>query len=612
MKRRVARILAAGALFAAGLIVGEGSGAGLTLLGAAYLLSGWDVLWYAVRNLLSGQVFGENLLMGIATLGALAIGQYGEAVAVMVFYQVGEAFQDHAVNRSRQSISRLMDLRPDHANLLTGEESRRVPPEEVAVGQLILVRPGERVPLDGQVVAGSSALDTAMLTGEALPREALPGDQVLSGTVNLSSPLTIRVSHAYGEGTVSRILELVENASEKKSRSEGFITRFSQAYTPAVVALALGLAVLPPLATGQAFGGWVYRALSFLVVSCPCALVISIPLSFFGGIGGASRQGILVKGGNYLEALAQVRTVVFDKTGTLTRGRLTVSRVAAEGVSEEGLLLAAARLEAHSSHPIAQSLREAVPEAAAQGLCQVEELGGRGIRAQLDGLPALAGTARWLEEEGIRTRPQAAAGTAVHVALGGRYMGHIVFADQLKPGAAEAVRQLRTLGIRELALVSGDGEWPAREAAGALGIERVHAGLLPQDKVRVVEGLLAAQRAGERLAFVGDGVNDAPVLARSDVGVAMGGLGSDAAIEAADLVLMTDEPAKLAQAVRIARRTVGIARQNAVLAIGVKAAVLALSAAGAASLWAAVFADVGVAVLAVINAMRTLRYKGLK
>ena len=612
MKKDLMRILPAGALFAAGLIVGEGSLMGLMLLMAAYVLIGWDVLWYAVRNLFSGQVFGESLLMSIATIGAIAIGQYGEAVAVMLFYQVGEAFQAHAVRRSRRSIAQLMDLRPDYANLLVAGQAQTVSPEDVQVGQLILVRPGEKLPLDGVITEGHSTLDTAMLTGESLPREAAPGDEVHSGSINLLSPLTIRVSHAYGESTVSRILELVENASSKKSKSENFITRFSQVYTPVVVILAALLAVVPPLVTGQAFSGWVYRALNFLVVSCPCALVISIPLSFFGGIGGASRQGILVKGSNYLEALAQARTVVFDKTGTLTQGRLAVTAVRPQGISEEELIRIAARLEQHSKHPIALSLRAAAGEVGIEGLEAVQELAGRGIRARLDGEAALAGTARWLKAEGIAVQAQAAPGTAVHVSLGGRYLGHLVFSDQLKPGAQAAVSQIRALGIREVALVSGDSEGAARDVAQTLGIEQVHAGLLPQDKVAVVEGMLGAQREGEKLVFVGDGVNDAPVLARSDIGVAMGGLGSDAAIEAADVVLLTDEPVKLAQAVRIARKTLGIARQNAALAIGVKVGVLVLSAVGYASLWAAVFADVGVTVIAVINAMRTLRYQGDK
>ncbi|MHC1787241.1 MAG: heavy metal translocating P-type ATPase [Christensenellales bacterium] len=611
MKRRVLRILLAALLFLGSFLPGEGSYLALALLLGAYLLAGWDVLWYALRNLMSGQVFGESLLMAIATLGALSIGEYAEAVAVMLFYQTGEAFQAFAVGRSRRSISGLMDLRPDYANLLVEGEPRRVSPEEVKVGDLLLVRPGEKVPLDGCVMSGSSALDTAMLTGEPLPREVEAGSELLSGCVNLRGPLTLLVTQGYQTSTVARILDLVENAAGKKSRSERFITRFSAVYTPVVVLLAALLALVPPLLTGASFSLWGYRALNFLVVSCPCALVISIPLSFFGGIGGASRQGILVKGANHLEALAQAGTVVFDKTGTLTRGQLSVSEVVPAGLEAPALLQLAARLESHSNHPIAQSLRAAWGgPLSGEGLEAVQEVGGRGISARVDGVPALLGNAAWLQAQGVAPRAQTAAGTAVHLALDGVYAGHILLSDSLKPGAPEAVRQLKALGIGEIALLSGDSQAAALAVGQALGIAGVHAGLLPQDKVAQVERMMQAQPAGRRLVFVGDGINDAPVLARADIGVAMGGLGSDAAIEAADVVLMNDDPLKLPQAIRIARKTLGIARQNAFLAIGVKGLVLVLSALGYASLWAAVFADVGVTVLAVLNAMRTLRLAG--
>ena len=610
MRQRLWRILVSGALLAAGLLTEGPLSMGLLL--AAYILVGWDVLWYAVLNIKNGQVFDENLLMSLATIGAVAIGEYAEAVGVMLFYQVGELFQDYAVGRSRRSIADLMDLKPDTAWLVeAGHEPRRVPPEELVPGQHVLVRPSEKVPVDGVVLEGTSTLNTAMLTGESLPRDIAPGDEVLSGTVNLLSPLTLTVSKPYEESTVARILDLVENASSNKSRSEAFITRFSAVYTPVVVTLALLLAFVPPLLLGQPLQPWLYRALQFLVVSCPCALVISIPLSFFGGIGGASRQGILVKGSNYLEALAQVRTVVFDKTGTLTHGRFALSSVSPKGISQEELQRIAAHLEGHSTHPIAQSLREAWGQALDLSLLSaVEEHAGKGLRAVFEGKPYLIGNAGWLEENGATAEAPARAGTAVHVAQGQQYLGHLLIADQVKPEARETIEALRREGVRRIVMLSGDSQPVVDEVAGMLGIDAGYHSLLPQDKVEAVDELITRQARGEKLAFVGDGINDAPVLARADVGVAMGALGSDAAIEAADVVLMDDQLRRLPLGIRIARRTITIARQNAVFAIGVKVLVMVLSVLDITNLWAAVFADVGVAALAALNAMRTLRYTG--
>ena len=607
MTRRLIRILLSAALFAAGLLVKEPPALRLFLLLGAYALAGWDVLWYAVHHLINGQVFDENLLMSIATVGAIAIGEYPEATAVMLFYQVGELFQSYAVDRSRRSIAELMDLRPEEALLLSDGRPVSVSPEEVQPGQLILVRPGDRIPLDGVVRDGGSSLDTAALTGEAMPRDAGVGDAVLSGAINLTAPLTIEVSAPYGESTVARILDLVENASNRKSQSETFITRFSAVYTPVVVILAALLAAVPPLLFGQPFQPWLYRALQFLVVSCPCALVVSIPLSFFGGIGGAGRQGILVKGSNYLEALAQADRVVFDKTGTLTQGVFAVAQVMPEGISREELLALAAHAEAHSPHPIAQSLRAAWGQHIDfQRVADVRETGGRGLSALVDDRRVLVGNAAWMRENGLTPTATDAAGTLIHAAVDGRYAGAILIADREKPQAAQAVQALRALGVRRIAMLTGDSEPAAHLVARQLGIDEVHHSLLPQDKVALVDSMLAEGGRG-KLCFVGDGINDAPVLARADVGVAMGGLGSGAAIEAADIVLMDDNPLKLPLAMRIARKTLRIAQQNAVFAIGVKVLVLTLSALGYASLWSAVFADVGVTALAVLNALRTLR-----
>ncbi len=573
-----------------------------------YALIGWDILWKAVRNILNGQVFDENFLMALATVGAFGCGEYREGVAVMLFYQVGELFQSVAVSRSRASIAQLMDIRPDSANVERDGQVITVDPEEVAVDEIIVIRAGERVPLDGTVVEGASALDTAALTGESMPRDVAAGDEVVSGCVNLSGLLRVRVSRPFGQSTVAKILDLVENSAAKKAKAEHFITKFARYYTPAVVLCAVALAVLPPLVGLGAWRTWVLRALNFLVVSCPCALVISIPLSFFGGIGGASRQGILVKGGNYLEALAKADTVVFDKTGTLTQGRFAVTEVSPVGMGKEELLELAAQAEQFSTHPIARSILTAwggTPDR--DRVFQVEELAGRGLRAQVDGRAVLAGNERLMKENGI-SRPQQpeAPGTVIHLALEGQYAGRLVITDQLKPGAKQAIHALKAAGVSRTVMLTGDSQAAGQAAAKELGLDQVYAQLLPGDKVDQVEALLAKETPGHTLVYVGDGINDAPVLSRADVGVAMGAMGSDAAIEAADVVLMDDDLGKLARAVSIARKTMTIVKENTIFAIGVKLAVLVLSALGYVGLWWAVFADVGVSVIAILNASRML------
>ena len=575
-----------------------------------YLIVGWDTLKEAAEAIAHGEAMDENFLMSIATLGALGIGflpgaatQFPEAVFVMLFFQVGELFEGIAEGRSRRSVAHLLDIRPDTACVERDGALQTVAPQEVAVGETILVRPGDKVPMDGIVLEGRSSLDTVALTGESVPREAGPGDEILSGCVNLDGVLRVRTTKAFGESTASRILELVENAAENKSRSEHFITRFARVYTPVVVALAVLLALIPPLFTG-AWSTWIYRALMFLVVSCPCALVISIPLTFFGGIGGASRRGILVKGAAYLDTLARVHTVVFDKTGTLTEGVFEVTAVHPENIDEQELLHLAAHVERHSTHPVAAALRHAYPDE--QDDCEVadiREYAGQGLTARVNGLTVAVGSSRLMERVGAAWRPCTHKGTIIHVAVEGGYAGHIVISDRIKEDAAEAVSGLRAAGVRKTVMLTGDQRAIAESVAGTLGLDEWHAGLLPADKVACVERLLPEGP----LAFVGDGINDAPVLARTDLGIAMGALGSDAAIEAADVVLMDDKPSKVAAAIRIARRTLRIARQNMWLAIGIKLAVLVLAACGLATLWMAVFADVGVTVLAVLNAMRALR-----
>lgn len=575
-----------------------------------YLVIGYDVLYKAVLGIKSGEVFDENFLMAVATVGAMGCGEYAEGVAVMLFYQVGELFQSYAVGKSRRSISALMDIRPDSANLEGPDGTLTVTdPDEVPVGAVIAVRPGEKIPLDGVVESGESTLDTAALTGESRPRTVRPGDEVISGCVNQQGLLRIRTTKVYGESTVAKILDLVENSSLKKAKVENFITKFAHWYTPAVCAAALALAVLPPLVLGGGWVTWLLRALTFLVISCPCALVISIPLTFFGGIGGASRCGILVKGGNYLEALAHTGTAAFDKTGTLTKGVFKVTQTApAPGVAADELLEQAALAESYSSHPISKSLREACPGLDARRAADAQEIAGQGVRTLVDGRTVLAGNARLMEANGIAYTAGSGAGTVVYVARDGQFLGSILISDEEKPTARPAVQDLRAQGVRTV-MLTGDDPAVARQVAQDLGIDEVHAGLLPADKVQQVEALLAQKENGKMLAFVGDGINDAPVLMRADIGIAMGALGSDAAIEAADVVLMDDDPAKIGLAMRIARKCMAIVYQNIVFALGVKALCLLLSAVGVANMWWAVFADVGVMVLAVLNATRMLNVR---
>ena len=574
-----------------------------------YLIIGWDVLWRAVRNIAHGQVFDENFLMALATVGALAIGEYPEAVFVMLFYQVGELFQSYAVDQSRKSITALMDIRPDYANMEGPDgQLEQVDPEDVAVGDTIVIKAGERIPLDGVVLEGSSTVDTAALTGESLPRRVESGDDVISGCVNLSGLLKVRVTKAFEESTVAKILDLVENSASKKAKAENFITKFARYYTPIVVLAAVALAFLPPLLTSIQWVDSIQRALNFLVVSCPCALVISVPLSFFGGIGGASKDGILVKGGNYLEVLARTEIVVFDKTGTLTRGVFNVTAIHPDHCDQGQLLELAALAECWSDHPISRSLKEAYGrEMDSARVSSVEEVAGRGVKAVVDGHTICVGNDKLMEDIGVSWHPCHRVGTTVHVASDGVYLGHIVISDEVKPDAKEAVAALKAAGVRKTVMLTGDAQAVGEDVAKQLGLDEVHTQLLPADKVERVEALLKEVSPKGALAFVGDGINDAPVLSRADIGIAMGGLGSDAAIEAADIVLMDDKPSKIAHAIRIARRTLSIVRQNIVFALAVKLLVLVLSVVGLVSMWAAVFADVGVSVIAILNAMRALK-----
>ena len=607
-KRMLFRVLASAVLFAVALLLPTEGWLRLFTFLIPYAVIAWDVLWRAVRNIAHGQVFDENFLMSLATVGALATGEYPEAVFVMLFYQVGELFQSYAVDQSRKSITSLMDIRPDYANIEVDGQLRQVDPEDVAVGDTIVIKAGERIPLDGVVLEGTSNVDTAALTGESLPREAQPGDDVISGCVNLSGLLRVRVTKAFEESTVAKILDLVENSSSKKAKAENFITKFARYYTPAVVLAAVALALLPPLFTSIQWVDSIQRALNFLVVSCPCALVISVPLSFFGGIGGASKNGILVKGGNYLEVLAKTELVVFDKTGTLTRGLFNVTAIHPDHCGEAQLLELAALAESYSDHPISRSLKEAYgKELDASRVSNVEELSGRGVRATVDGRQICAGNDKLMEDIGVSWHPCHRVGTTVHVASDGVYLGHIVISDEVKPDAKEAITALKACGVRRTVMLTGDAKAVGESVAQELGLDEVHTQLLPADKVTRVEALLGEVSPKGALAFVGDGINDAPVLSRADIGIAMGGLGSDAAIEAADIVLMDDKPSKLADAIRIARRTLAIVRQNIVFALAVKFLVLALSAAGVANMWEAVFADVGVSVIAILNAMRALK-----
>ena len=611
-KKMLVRIAVSAVLLIAAVLVPYQGLWRFALFLPAYFVIGWDVLWKAARNIAHGQVFDENFLMALATVGAFCTGffgqgEYPEAVFVMLFYQVGELFQSYAVGKSRKSIASLMDIRPDYANVERDGKLLQVDPEEVAVGDTITVKAGEKIPLDGVVLEGQSMVNTSALTGESVPRQVRPGDSVISGCVNQNGLLRVQVTKAFGESTVQKILDLVENASSKKAKAENFITKFARYYTPVVVFCALALAVVPPLFVGD-WTGWVQKALIFLVVSCPCALVISVPLSFFGGIGGASRQGILVKGGNYLEVLADTELVVFDKTGTLTKGVFQVTAIHPEGVSQQELLELAALAESYSDHPISRSLKEAWGKALDTArVGQVEELSGRGVRAQVDGKEVWAGNGKLMEEIGLAYRPSGQVGTVVHVAAEGRYLGYILIADEVKPDAKEAIAALKAQGVKKTVLLTGDAKDVGEAVAQELGLDEAYTQLLPGDKVERVEALLQETSPKGKLAFVGDGINDAPVLSRADIGIAMGALGSDAAIEAADLVLMDDKPSKIAKAMEISKRTLRIVRQNIVFALAVKLLVLMLTPFGLANLWEAVFADVGVMVLAILNASRALQ-----
>ena len=619
-KTMLARIIAAFLiyipLFAAshkGAMEGLSAPVNFAVFLVPYLVIGWDIVYKAVRGIVNGQVFDENFLMTIATFGAFGVGEYSEAVAVMLFYQVGELFQSYAVSRSRQSIADLMDICPEYANLEKDGELVQTDPDDVEIGDIIVIKPGERVPLDGTVISGESMVDTSSLTGESVPRRVETGSEIISGCINESGVLRVEVTKEFDDSTVARILELVENASSKKAQVENFITRFARYYTPAVVAAAALLAVVPPLALGAGFGPWIQRACIFLVISCPCALVISVPLSFFGGIGAASRNGVLVKGSNYLEALAQMDTIVFDKTGTLTKGEFKVTEIRPSGMSGEELLRLAALAEHYSNHPISLSIRDAYEKAGGRmnlsSIGKNEEISGHGVRTEIDGSVVLAGNGRLMEAERIAYEPCESIGTVVYLARDGVFAGTIVISDTVKEYAAQAIRDLKQAGVKRTVMLTGDRKAVGEAVAEKLGLDEVFTELLPADKVEQVERLLDGQAEGRKLAFVGDGINDAPVLTRADIGIAMGSMGSDAAIEAADVVLMDDDPARISVVVRISRKTLSIVKQNIVFALGVKALVLGLGAFGMANMWEAVFADVGVSVIAILNAMRALKTK---
>ena len=611
-KRLLTRIIVAAVLFLTGNLVPLPEWAEMGIFLICYAVAGWDIVWKAITNILHGQVFDENFLMTIATAGALILGEHSEGVAVMLFYQVGEWFQSYAVSKSRKSITSLMDIRPDYANIEQDGKLVQVEPDEVKIGDPIIVKPGERVPLDGKIIKGTSALDTSALTGESMPREVEPGMDVISGCINQTGILTIQTTKEFGESTVAKILDLVENASDKKGRTENFISRFARYYTPIVVFAALALALLPPLVLQQPFSTWIYRALTFLVISCPCALVISIPLSFFGGIGGSSRIGVLVKGSNYLESLAHAEIVVFDKTGTLTKGSFAVTEIHPVDMEDSQLLELAAYVEDYSNHPISLSIKAAYGEKIdSSRISDVQEIAGHGVRAVIDGKKILAGNAKLMEKEHVRYAPSSSVGTVVYLACNRKYAGCIVIEDEIKADAAASIKNLKSSGIRRTVMLTGDADAVGKKVAGRLGLDQAYTELLPADKVDRGEDLLKEKSEKGRLVFVGDGINDAPVLARADVGIAMGGLGSDAAIEAADVVLMTDEPSKIAAVMKIARKTIRIANQNIVFALGIKFLVLILGAIGKANMWAAVFADVGVSIIAILNAIRAMRVKHL-
>ena len=622
-KKMLARILTAAAMLIALKLIPVTGVLQLALYLVAYLVIGYDILKKAWRGILNRQVFDENFLMAVATVGAFALaivsrsGDYVEAIAVMLFYQIGELFQSYAVGKSRRNISALMDIRPDYANIERDGQLEKVDPDEVEIGSVIVVQPGEKVPLDGVILSGASSLNTSALTGESLPRDAKAGDEVISGCINMTGVLRLETTKAFGESTVSKILELVEDSSSHKSKSENFISKFARVYTPAVCYGALALAVLPPvvrlmLGHPAQWSDWVYRALTFLVISCPCALVISIPLSFFAGIGGASKEGVLIKGSNYLETLSKVKTVVFDKTGTLTQGVFEVSGVHHSEMENEKLLEYAALAECASSHPISKSLQRAYGKAIDRDrVHDIQEISGKGVSAVVDGHAVLAGNDKLMALRGIPFIGCHSVGTIIHIAIDGQYAGHIVISDVVKPHAKEAIERLKHAGVEKTVMLTGDSRRVADQVAGALGVDEVHSELLPADKVAQVEKLLAGKGGRDKLAFVGDGINDAPVLSRADIGIAMGAMGSDAAIEAADVVLMDDDPLKIAKAIRISRKCIGIVYQNIVFALAVKFACLALGALGLANMWAAIFADVGVMVLAVLNAIRALRVHNL-
>ena len=614
MIKRLWRIIIGAAVLATAVLLNlNNEWLQIALFIISYIIVGGDVVKRAVKNIFKGQVFDENFLMSIATIGAFFIGEYPEGVAVMLFYQVGELFQSYAVGKSRKSIASLMDIRPDYANVKKGDELVKVDPDEVQIGDIIVIKAGEKIPLDGKVIEGSSMIDTSALTGESVPREVEVGSDILSGCININGVITVEVTNEFGESTVSKILDLVENASSKKSNSEQFITKFARYYTPVVVIIAVFLAIIPPLVIdGATFSDWIYRALAFLVVSCPCALVISIPLSFFGGIGGASKKGVLVKGSNYLEALAETEIVVFDKTGTLTKGVFNVQEIHPEGVSKEELLELTAHAESYSNHPISLSLKRAYNKEIDNGrISDVEEISGHGVIATVDGKKVMAGNIKLMKKMDIPYFKGELIGTVVHVAVNNKYIGCIVISDEVKEDSAQAIKELKAANIKQTVMLTGDNKSIGSKVAKELGLDKVYAELLPADKVEKLEELFSQKSKKGKLAFVGDGINDAPVLARADIGIAMGGLGSDAAIEAADVVIMTDEPSKIATAMKISKKTLKIAHQNIVFAIGIKIIVLILSAFGIATMWAAIFADVGVTIIAVLNAFRALNVKNL-
>ena len=610
MKKKTIKILVALILFIFAMVIkfeNEWINKGIFIV--AYIIVGFEILKKAIKNIFKGKIFDENFLMSVATIGAFAIGEFPEAVAVMLFYQIGESFQDYAVDKSKKSIASLMDIRPDYANVYKNEKIEKVNPEEVKIGESIIVKPGEKIPLDGKIIEGTTTLDTKALTGESLPKEAKTGEKVLSGCINLNGVIKIEVEKEYGESTVSKILDLVENASSKKSKSENFITKFAKYYTPIVVIIALILAIVPPLViSGATFSDWIYRALSFLVVSCPCALVISIPLSFFGGIGGASKMGVLIKGSNYLEALSNIEIAVFDKTGTLTKGIFEVQKVEPVEISKEELLKISAYAENYSNHPISKSIKQAYKkEIDEKQIINYEELSGLGTVAKINNQEILVGNEKLMQEKGINFEKCTDIGTILYVAVDKKYVGYILIADTIKEDAKKTIKELKKNGVKQTVILTGDKKEVGESIAKEIGIDKVYTELLPTDKVQKVEKLLKIRTEKGKLAFVGDGINDAPALALADIGIAMGGLGADSAIEAADIVIMTDEPSKIVKSIKLSKKTMRIVKENIIFAIAIKILVLILSALGISTMWEAVFADVGVSIIAIINALRALK-----